>query len=1426
LPERQTLVADGGRTPFQPSHGPNAPGRETTPNTSTFGAAAFGNLTRLRNETVSDAGPESGDGRPGQGSAGESFHGASLATDYTLLRFVAAGGQGEIWSATQGCLDREVAVKIVKTAQSGSALLNFIQEAHTSAELDHPNIVPVYDLSRCRVGESECHLMAMKLVRGTAWSKLLRRDRAAPDFTLEGHLAKHLPILVDVCNAVAYAHSKQIIHRDLKPSQVVVGDFGEVYLLDWGLALSLNEATPRLAGSHDAPKFPTRRTSTNQTGTPAYMAPEQTLESTEALGFHTDVYLAGACLHEIVTGDPPHRSDTLGDALTRAKNNETVDPPAACPPEVAAALRKSLATEIDERYVSILELRGALEDYMGGASRRRESREALAQARQRLAEASPEADYPAYVEADRLLSRSLNLWPGNAAAEELRQETLERFARAALEARDLKLAGSLAPGLANAERRSALVQSVDSAKRVRARAARQKRVLAGAAAFLAICAVAASWAFQQSRSLASEQTRLALLFKRVTELARREEELAAKLSIGAPMPKTLGLGKDDGAVEEPVASPAEMEQLLGRREELRRERHALALDPVAAPLLSAEPFELALGVANLALERARKADETLRAFELYGAARAARPDLPQALTGMGIAAARAGYLASATLYLGKAEELTAQTRGPKHPDRAEALALRAAALRELDDADPDYLLAYRESLEILEPAWAETALALSTRWRELGELDRAIAYATHGLEAIERSHGEESYEAAGARLSLARALDSRDRYDEAEENLRAALDALTKTKGERHPITMLAMDRLASTLANKGRYGEAEEFFRQSLALRQSVDRVDRVAVANSLNNLASLLFERGRQSEAEPMLLEALEINRSMLGDEHPNVAMGEYNLGQYYTQTGSYAEAERRLRLALDIAERRVGPDSPSVAACLNVLASLYRKLDRMEEAGAMLDRAMAIQVARLGPDHYQVGVVTENSAGLAYERGDYAEADRLFRRALEIWGKTVGPEHPRAGATMSNLANIARRQGRLEEAEELFLKALELHRKAFGEAHPRVAGIKQNLGVVYTAMKRYEEAEPLLRDAVESARATYGPNHVNTATMVTSLATLNVSMGRREEAEKLYKEAVAAFETTFGLDSPRVASPVGNLAKLYLGYPGRERLALAPALRALELRRKAVAKDEALAGVYMLAGEAALSRGHASAADVLLLRSLEVLLAIRENAEETSGDIVNKLLSSHSVLLHRVDDAPATELPTPPDLPLQTLKLAARREWQILNCGRLPIDSIAGNWGSLHDLASTPSLALDPPRRDIAARLAIRSAALLELAGDGADDSGYRAAFVAQRAAELGVEKEVADARQAARERLAELQLDDADWVEIARLIDFLDDVAGPRLDWAAEFPEVADWSLASLSPSGETLDRRVEEAIRLLAAEVEAEAAAEGEAVPAP
>lgn len=367
-----------------------------------------------------------------------------LSHRFVFRQPIASGGHGEVWEALQVSLRRIIAVKRIKednlTSSEQLALeWAFHQEALTAAHLEHPNIVPVYDLGQDEFGRP---LLAMKRVKGSLWNDLIRQDfRTLPTYD---YLLTHLPVLIQVAQAVAFAHSHGILHRDLKASQVMIGRHGEVLLMDWGLAMAYQPEQSEAANSplfenRDSPLFHP----TNPAGTPSCMAPEQTEKSPERLGPWTDVYLLGGILYHLLTGRCVHSAADSETAFRQASEGRVIPPEQAAPereiPRVLSELAlRALALEPRDRDLTAWDFAFALRDYLTGADKRRESLQLHAQVAEQLD--SADIRYAALTEALNQLDRCLVLWPENRPAEQLRRSVLGRYARAALANRDLTLA--------------------------------------------------------------------------------------------------------------------------------------------------------------------------------------------------------------------------------------------------------------------------------------------------------------------------------------------------------------------------------------------------------------------------------------------------------------------------------------------------------------------------------------------------------------------------------------------------------------------------------------------------------------------------------------------------------------------------------------------------------------------------------------------------------------------------------------------------------------------------------------------------------------------------------------------------------------------------------------------------------------------------
>ncbi|MEW4488784.1 protein kinase [Thalassoglobus sp. JC818] len=308
------------------------------------------------------------------------------APEYELRKVLGEGGMGIVWSARQTSVDRDVAIKMIKGTkdQKQNQRDKFLAEAIVTSDLDHPNIVPIYDLGNDSQGAL---FYAMKQVQGTPWSKVIN----------EKSLHENLEILLRTADAIAFAHARGVIHRDLKPENIMLGDFGEVLVMDWGLALP----TKHFEKSESVNIPPAMG------GTPAYMAPEMATGPINRISETSDVYLLGAMLWEIVTGSPPHPGKSVKDALLAAMRNTIRETDQQG--ELIEIARKAMSTAPQQRHQSVSELQKELRSYLDHS----ESLALAKRARQDLKVAESSGDYRDYSKAVFGFEQAHELWEGN-----------------------------------------------------------------------------------------------------------------------------------------------------------------------------------------------------------------------------------------------------------------------------------------------------------------------------------------------------------------------------------------------------------------------------------------------------------------------------------------------------------------------------------------------------------------------------------------------------------------------------------------------------------------------------------------------------------------------------------------------------------------------------------------------------------------------------------------------------------------------------------------------------------------------------------------------------------------------------------------------------------------------------------------------------
>ena len=359
--------------------------------------------------------------------------GSQLGTvpDLRVTGTLGEGGMGLVRLATQVALDREVAVKTLRTSSDDSAP-KLLQEAYVTGRLEHPNIVPIYTLGR---DENDIPLIVMKRIEGVSWAEVLHDADALPSEKVD--LTWHLEILIQVCNALRYAHSRHIIHRDIKPENVMIGPFGEVYLLDWGIAISIDPDGSGL--------LPHRNDVKGLAGTPHYMAPEMTDNDASDHDERTDVYLLGATLHELLTGAPRHVGKNLFEVMKSAFESTPFEYDESLPQELAQIANRAMSQAKEERFSSVDEFRDAVAAFLD----HRASLELSNQALQTVETIRPLLDKEVWEEAESLqihdlftecrfaCRQALREWESNESAATALRECLELMTRFAIGRRDL-----------------------------------------------------------------------------------------------------------------------------------------------------------------------------------------------------------------------------------------------------------------------------------------------------------------------------------------------------------------------------------------------------------------------------------------------------------------------------------------------------------------------------------------------------------------------------------------------------------------------------------------------------------------------------------------------------------------------------------------------------------------------------------------------------------------------------------------------------------------------------------------------------------------------------------------------------------------------------------------------------------------------------
>jgi serine/threonine-protein kinase len=911
---------------------------------------------------------------------------------YTLTRLHARGGIGQVWLARDEDIGRDVALKELRPdrGDSPAAAARFLEEAKVTGQMEHPGIVPVYELVQPQKGQP-CY--AMRFVGGRTLADAIkdyhRRRQAGAVGPLD--LRQLLTAFVGVYNAVAYAHSRGVLHRDLKPQNVALGDYGEVLVLDWGLAKVVGkpeEATsllPVSVGQADS------REETRQgqvLGTPAYMAPEQAEGRVDLMDQRSDVYGLGAVLYELLTGEPPFGGADTPEVLHRVVQEPPVPPRqrvAATPSALQAVCLKALAKERGDRYGSAGELAREVEHFL--------------------------ADEPVVAYREPWPAR-LGRWarhhrPVVAAAAALLLTATVALAVSTALIRNQELAALEAKGQAERERDRAdgnFQLAKEAVEQTITRVAENPRLKLGDFHDLRKTLLASAVPFYErfvqqvsdDPGLEAERgkayDRLALVRKEMGELgaarADYERALAIFTRLVAEHPSARDLramlgdtyldlgtvlsdmGDLRGAETADLAALKEYQQLAGQ-------------DPTVAEYrLQMAKSRNNLGVVLLRQGERKKAEREYRAVrEESRRLVEEKPDDPNYLD---LLAHAHDNLAQVLQDLGQWADAEAEFRSALKAHGQLPGRYHAETRYRYDKASYHNNLGWLLSNIGQRPAAeAEFRASLKEQQRLVDEHPSVPDYRI----ALGRYH-----------TNLGNLLKDTGRPVEAEAEFRAALKELQQLSGK-YPDVPGYRDALATSRADLGRFlrsvGRLVEAEAESRAVLKELEKLVadsplpryRERLSNTHNILGAILYDRGKQAEAEVEWRAALKEMRRLV-DDHPTVPGYRYNLAVSHNNLGGTLEVQKR-RAAAEVEYR----------ACLKELRWLTEHVPSVPEYQGLR-----------GVCHSNIG------ESLLPDAARRAEAEAELKQAADILGKLV-TDHPKNPEYSQDLGTVDYNYARLE-------------------------------------------------------------------------------------------------------------------------------------------------------------------------------------------------------------------------------------------------------------------------------------------------------------------------------------------------------------------------------------------------------------------------
>jgi tetratricopeptide (TPR) repeat protein len=916
-----------------------------------------------------------------------------LFGNYQLLERLGKGGMGIVWKAKLIGSERVVALKQLVASEfaSAAAIARFRVEARAAAALDHPGIVPVYDIGE--VGQ--CPYYTMPVVEG---GNLRTRLDAGP---IDPSLAARL--LLNLAEAVQHAHDRGLIHRDLKPENVLLQCAGtrvpESDDVDGDNSKPAGKGTatltPRLTDFGLARSARTGVDGVTRTGsllgTPSYMAPEQAAGDNEKVGPLADVYGLGAVLYCCLTGRPPFQAANVLETVRQVREQEPVPVRqlnAAVPRDLETICLKCLEKEPHRRYHSAADLALDMRLYQRGEPIRAVPAGTLTRLRKWVRRRPAVAGLLAAVVTSLLLGIIAFAW----------QTSIARLERdAAIAAR------------AEAKRRADELQQVSDFQ-----AQMLGQVDPTAAGLQLAQNVKAKFTSALAKADVPESDRAKQVDAFVNEWNRVNATDTARDLIDTTILKPAVEAVDKQFADQPLVD-ATLRQVLASR------YGQLGL------------YDVAFSLQDRALTTRRR---------LLGDD---HPDTVRSIEAMGLLQQYRGKFPEAERLYREVLEVSRRVLGDSHSDTLSAMSNVGDILRaqgKFQEAETFCREALRERRRL---SGGEHPLTLACLDRmgyllcEEGKFPEAEACYHEALEKRRRILGDDHTDTLQSIENLGVLLNDEGMRSKARECFLEVLAKRRRILGETHPLAIATLQNLASTLSLSGKRSEAEALYREALAVQESSLGADHPQTLLTLNNLAVALIEQGKLAEAEPMCREMLERRRRVSGLIHPDTLLASNNLSSLLRRMNRLAEAEVCMRQTLETAQRTLGDDHPDTLVYRHNLGVALREQHKAQEAEPYLRDVVDRARRKMGPEHLTTLVATTSLSSAFVDENRFQETIELLTPVESAVRKSCTGSNARTLAVL--LMNLGKSRAGMQEftaAETELLEARKLYESSRGPRH----------------------------------------------------------------------------------------------------------------------------------------------------------------------------------------------------------------------------------------------------------------------------------------------------------------------------------------------------------------------------------------------------